>query len=214
MHTDSFVLDLKIEFFHKTTHYRIGNKMTKQERPIRVLMIFPKFPPSFWSFEEAIELMRLKATMPPTGLATLAAMLPVDIFDVMPIIDMNVESLTDEDIESADVVMVSAMIVQKDSLREIIARVKHFGKIIVVGGPYATMCPNDVLAMGADHLVLGEAEMTLVPFIEDLLAGKAERVYSEESVLSRIAIPLNKECKPDITSTPIPRWDRLNIFLY
>jgi len=214
MRSNLFVLDLKTEFFHKTKHYRIGNKMMKLQHRIKVLMVFPEFPPSFWSFEEAVLLMNLKATMPPTGLATLAAMLSVDIFDVMPIVDMNVEPLTDEDIEKADVVMFSAMVVQKDSLREVIARVKRLGKKVVVGGPYATMCPDEVLAMGADHLVLGEAEMTLAPFVEDFLAGKAEKIYSEESLLSRVTVSLNKECKPDITTTPIPRWDRLKIFLY
>ena len=134
-----------------------------------VLMVYPEFPPSFWSFKEAVELMNLKATMPPTGLATVAAMLPQDNFAVLPIIDLNVEQLTQRELQSADVVMISAMIAQKDSLRAVIAEAKRLGKIVVVGGPYATSYRDDVIAMGADHLVLNEAERTLAFFVEDFI---------------------------------------------
>lgn len=152
--------------------------------------------------------------MPPLGLATIAAMLSTDRFEVLPIVDLNIERLTDAMISRADVVMISAMIVQQDSLREVIARVKRFEKIVVVGGPYATSYREEVLAMGADHLVLDEAELTLAPFVEDFLAGRAERVYDQQSVSSRVSIPVTREGKPLITATPIPRWDLLKLRVY
>lgn len=184
------------------------------QKLFRVLMVYPLFPPSFWSFLESMRLMKLKATMPPTGLATVAAMLPTDWFEVLPIVDMNVEPLTDNAIRSADVVMISAMIAQEPSLRKAIARVKSFGKTVVVGGPYATSYPNETIAMGADHLVLNEAEMTLPAFVEDFIAGKARKIYDEHSVVRPINVFLTKEGKPRLTTTPIPRWDLLKLSLY
>lgn len=184
------------------------------QKLIKVLMVFPLFPPSFWDFKKAMWFLKLKANMPPIGLATVAAMLPKDRFEVMPIIDLNVEPLTDEMLRSADIVMVSAMIVQKDSLFEVISRAKAFGKTVVVGGPYATAYREDVLAMGADHLVLNEAELTLAPFVEDFLAGKAERIYDEHSVISRVTVPLTKEGKPLLTTSPVPRFDLLKLSVY
>ena len=177
-------------------------------------MVYPEFPPSFWSFDEAVRLMGLKASMPPTGLATVAAMLPEDKFEVMPIVDLNVEPLTEEVLQSADVVMLSAMIVQKESLRSVIARAKKAGKTVVVGGPYPTSYREEVEAMDADHLVLNEAEQTLAPFVTDFLRSKAHKIYDEHSVLSRSAISLTKEGKPLIEKTPVPRWDLLKLHLY
>ena len=184
-----------------------------EKKTFRVLMIYPEFPPSFWSFQEAVKLMKLKATMPPTGLVTVAAMLPSQ-FEVMPIVDLNVEPLLDDLLEKADVVMMTAMIVQKESLRVVIARVKAAGKTVVVGGPYATTYSEDVLAMGADHLVLNEAEQTLEPFVEDFLAGSADRIYDEKSVAGRSTVQLAVNGKPIITETPTPRWDLLKLHCY
>jgi radical SAM superfamily enzyme YgiQ (UPF0313 family) len=181
---------------------------------INVLLVCPKFPPSFWSFETAIKLLGLEATMPPTGLATIAAMLPARFFRVLPIVDLNVEPLTDKHLAAADLVMFTAMIVQQGSLRQLIARAKRLGKTVVVGGPYATTYVDEVLAMGADHVVAGEAEMTLRFFVEDFLAGKAKRVYDEASVRDRVQVALTREGKPVITETPIPRWDLLKLRAY
>jgi len=161
-----------------------------------------------------MELLGLKATMPPTGLATLAAMLPVEHFRVLPIIDLNVEPLTNQVIKRADLVMTTGMIVQQDSLRQIIAQVKHHGKTVIVGGPYATSYRHEVLAMGADSVVLGEAELTLPCFIKDWLKGGVARVYDEQSVRACSTVALTREGKPVITGTPIPRWDLLRLRCY
>ncbi len=182
----------------------------------KVLMVCPKFPASFWSFKKSMWFIDRKVTMPPLPLVTVAAMFPVKSFDVMPIIDLNAEPLDDELIRQADIVMFTAMIVQQDSLREIIARAKRWGKPVVVGGPYATSYRDEVLAMNPapDHLVLGEAELTLAPFIQDWQGGHAERVYDAHSVGGRNPIALTREGMPVITGTPIPRWDLLKLGKY
>ncbi len=179
-----------------------------------VLLVYPWFPPSFWGFRKSMELLGLKATMPPTGLATLAAMLPVEHFRVLPIVDLNVEPLADQVIKRADLVMTTGMIVQRDSLRRLIAQVKRHGKTIIAGGPYATSYRQEVLAMGADSVVLGEAELTLPRFIEDWLNGRLARVYDEQSVRACSTVALTREGKPVITGTPVPRWDLLKLRCY
>ncbi len=188
--------------------------MNIESDKINVLMVYPEFlDTSFWSFRKAVEILGLGATMPPIGLATLAAMLPKP-FHVMPIVDMNIEKLTNAHLEEADIVMISAMIVQKGSLRNVIAMAKRLGKTVVVGGPYATSYPEDVVEMGADHLVLNEAETTLAPFIEDYLSGHAMKIYDEVSVRPRIETELTKEGKPVITGTPVPIWNLLKLRRY
>ena len=181
---------------------------------IKVLLVCPKFPPSFWSFKTAVKLLGLEAIMPPTGLATIAAMLPAQFFRALPIVDLNIEPLTDKHLKAADIVMITAMIVQSEFLRQLIARVKRLGKTVVVGGPYATTYCEEVVAMGADHVLRGEAEITLGPFVDDFLAGKAEQIYDEVSVCARIKVALTREGKPVITGTPIPRWDLLRCRAY
>ena len=84
---------------------------------MRILPVYPKFPVSFWSFKYAVEMLGKKSSMPPLGLATVAAMLPGDI-EVQRIIDMNVEPLTDEQIGDADILITSSMIVQRNSLED------------------------------------------------------------------------------------------------
>lgn len=177
-------------------------------------MVYPRFPTSYWSFEESVKLLGLGAVMSPTGLATVAAMLPVEHFDVLPIADLNLETLEDGDIEQADMVMISAMVAQKDSLREIIERAKRLKKIVVAGGPYPTSYREDVIAMGADHLVLNEAELTLQPFVDDWLNNIARQIYDENNVGARSTVVLTREGKPLLSSSPVPRWSLLKLFRY
>lgn len=169
---------------------------------MKVLPVYPEFPISFWSYRYALDLMRKNATMPPTGLATVAAMLPQEHFELEKIIDLNVEPLTDAQIKKSDIIFTSSMIVQKDSLEEIIDRAHHFGKKVVAGGPYPTSYAEDLEKFDNVHLVLGEAEDTLTPFVNDLFSGNAKRVYETSGK------------KPSITSTPVPRWDLLNLNKY
>ncbi|HPU89244.1 MAG TPA: B12-binding domain-containing radical SAM protein [Spirochaetota bacterium] len=163
----------------------------------RVLMIYPEIPSTYWSMKHALQFVGNKSSMPPLGLMTIAAMLPAR-YDVR-LLDMNVEPLTDEAIERADLVFISAMIVQKKSFEEAVARCRRFGKTIAAGGPYPTSSHGAIA--GVDHFVLGEGEITLPRFLADYEAGCALPCY---------------ECdeKPDISTTPVPRMDLIDTTHY
>jgi len=138
-----------------------------------------------------------KTAQVPLGLLTVAALLPEDW--EIKVVDMNVEDLRDEIIRWADMVFIGAMTVQKDSVRQVADRCHSLGKPVVAGGPLFTSCPEDFSDL--DYLVLNEAESTLPLFLKELAAGNPRRVYTTEE-------------KPDITLTPLPRWDLININLY
>jgi radical SAM superfamily enzyme YgiQ (UPF0313 family) len=162
---------------------------------VNVLLIYPKYPDTFWSFKSVLKFVRKKAAFPPLGLLTVAAMLPADW--KTRLVDLNVQELTDHDIGWSDMVFVSAMIVQQDSVREIIERCK--GKRIVCGGPLFTA--QHERFQGVDHFVLNEAEVTLPLFLGDLVSGRAAHVYSSLE-------------RPDIRKTPLPLWSLIDFRKY
>jgi len=164
---------------------------------MKALLIYPEFPDTFWSFRYALKFIHRKASSPPLGLLTIAAMLP-EAWEKR-LVDMNVQCLDDDDLRWADLVFVSAMSVQKESVKEVIARCKAAGVRIVAGGPLFT---TEYEAFGAvDHLVLNEAEITLPCFLEDLANGTAGRFYTTDQWA-------------DIRKTPIPLWGLINIKHY
>jgi radical SAM superfamily enzyme YgiQ (UPF0313 family) len=156
---------------------------------MNILLVYPEFPDTFWSFKHALKFVHKKAGAPPLGLLTVAALLPSE-WDKR-LVDLNVTSLTQKDLARADYVFVSAMIVQRDSARTLIARCKQARVKVVAGGPLFTMeheqFPN------VDHFVLNEAELTLPPFLADLANGCAQHVYTTTEF-------------PDISQTPVPLW--------
>ena len=156
---------------------------------MRILLVYPEFPDTFWSFKHALRFVRKKAGAPPLGLLTVAAMLPVDW--EKRLVDVNVTGLTQEDLAWADYVFISAMIVQRESARALIARCKEAGMRVVAGGPLFTMEHEQFPLV--DHFILNEAELTLPPFLEDLANGCAQRVYATTEF-------------PDIHQTPAPLW--------
>ena len=160
-------------------------------------MVYPQYPDTFWSFKHALKFVSKKAAFPPLGLLTVAAMLPGEW--EKKLVDMNVTRLTDEDIKWADYVFISAMVVQQDSVKEVIARCKRLNTRIVAGGPLFTTGYEEF--DGVDHFVLGEAEVTLPLFLEDLEKGCARHVYSSGT-------------RPDISRTPIPLWSLINMNNY
>ncbi len=178
---------------------------------IKVLPIYPKFPETFWSFGKTIKYVGKKAVMPPTGLATVLAMLPDKKFEAQRIIDLNVEPLTNEQIKSSDIIFTSTMIIQRDSHDEIVERVHSLGKKVVAGGPFVTTYPD---MTSADYIVAGEAEVTLGPFLKDLLNNTTQRIWTEKSVSGRSLVQLTKGGKVLITNTPLPRWDLLDLNNY
>jgi radical SAM superfamily enzyme YgiQ (UPF0313 family) len=161
---------------------------------MKALMIYPQFPDtSFWKFNHALKFIGKKAAIPPMGLLTVAAMFP-ETWEVK-LIDLNVEKLKDEDIIWADYVFISAMILQKESVCNIIEACHLHDRKIVAGGPLFTSRPQ--LFSEIDHLILNEAEVTLPQFLFDLEQGDPKPIYQS----SKWA---------DITSSPVPRWDLIN----
>jgi radical SAM superfamily enzyme YgiQ (UPF0313 family) len=164
---------------------------------MKILLVYPEFPDTFWSFKHALKFIRKKAGAPPLGLLTVAAMLP-SIWEKR-LVDLNVTDLTEEDLEWADYVFVSGMVVQRESARAVIDRCKTAGVKVVAGGPLFTMEHEQF--PDVDHFVLNEAEETLAPFLQDLEQGKAQRVYASAEF-------------PDIHQTPVPLWQLADLRHY
>ncbi len=157
------------------------------------LMIYPKYPDSFWSFKHVLKLISKKAAFPPLGLLTISSMLPKEWNKKL--IDLNIKELTDEQIKWADVILISAMIVQEESAKDVIKRCKVFGKTVIAGGP--VFITQHKKFSGVDHFVLDEAEITLPMFLKDFEKGRGKKIYTSKK-------------RPDITKTPIPDWSLIN----
>lgn len=167
---------------------------------MRVLLLHPLFPKSFWSFDKALELIGRKVSLPPLSLTTVAAILP-QTWDFR-LVDRNVHYESEADWHWAELVLVSGMIVQKPDMLHLISEAKRRGKPVAVGGPYVTSVPAPALAAGADFLVLDEGEITLPLFVEALERGETSGVFRAN------------DAKPDVTMTPIPRFDLLDLDAY
>ncbi|MBD1869215.1 B12-binding domain-containing radical SAM protein [Cyanobacteria bacterium FACHB-471] len=166
---------------------------------MRVLLLYPLFPKTFWSYEKILELVNRKVLLPPLGLVTVAAILPQEW--EFKLVDRNVRAVTEAEWEWAEVVVISAMIVQKQDLLDQIREAKRRGKRVAVGGPYPTSVPEEPLAAGADYLILDEGEITLPMFVEAIQRGESQGIFRTNE-------------KPDVTTTPVPRFDLLEFAAY
>lgn len=164
---------------------------------MKILLVYPQYPDTFWSFRHALKIVAKKASFPPLGLLTVAAMLPQEW--EKRLVDVNVTPLSDDDLRWADYVFISAMQVQKQSVKEVASQAQRFNTKVVAGGPLFTIEYKEFEDI--DHLVLNEAEITLLPFLQDLEKGCAKHVYTSEK-------------RPDITGTPIPLWSLINMKKY
>lgn len=160
---------------------------------MKILLVYPKYPETFWSFKYALKFISKKATLPPLGLLTVAAMLPPEW--ELRLVDKSVRKLKDADIRWADFVFISAMSIQRESATAVIDRCKTLGVKVIAGGPLFTASPEEF--PDVDHLILNEAEITLPLFLEDLKKGAPRRIYASP----RWA---------DLPSSPIPRFDLVN----
>lgn len=167
-----------------------------------VLLVYPKFPVTYWGFQDALKLVNKRASLPPLGLATLAACLP-ERWNLR-LVDLNVTELPDSDLSWCDVVFLSGMLVQMDSMGEVTARVRAAGLPLVMGGPTATTDPE--LFVDADLVFQGEVEGRIHLLVEavEALLGPA-RI----PVVERRVIPPG-ESKPDLSEVPVPRFDLLD----
>ena len=160
---------------------------------MKVLLVHPQYPDSFWSFKHALRFISKKAAVPPLGLITVSAMLPSTW--QKKLVDMNVAPLRTKDIQWADYVFISAMYIQKESVNYVISECTKQGVKIVAGGPLFTQEYQNYPQI--DHLILNEAEITLPIFMKDLNDGHPERIYKTTEF-------------PVITSTPVPDFHLLS----
>ena len=168
------------------------------------LLVYPKFPPSYWGYQYALDFVGKKSAMPPLGLLTVAAMFPKEYN--LKVVDMNIDPLTDADLAWADVVFTSTMIVQKASLHEVIERCNRARVPVVAGGPHPTSFHEEINAPfsagdGVNHFVLGEVEEIFGELLRDLKNGTAKQIYTPTR-------------KPDVTQTPMPRYDLIDLHAY
>lgn len=164
---------------------------------MKALLVYPRSPDTFWSFRHALPFIGKKSVFPPLGLLTVASMLPESWH--IRLIDLNVGQLSDHDILWADYVFVSAMTVQRESAGNILDRCRTLRVKTVAGGPLFTSCHDEFPQV--NHLILGEAEMTLPRFLEDLEKQSPQRVYFPSG-------------RPDLSCTPLPRWDLIDMRKY
>jgi len=164
---------------------------------MKILLVCPEYPDTFWSFKYALKFIFKKAVNPPLGLLTVAAMLPEEW--EKKLVDMNVMTLNDKDLKWADFVFISAISIQKESAQKLITRCKEAGVKIVAGGPLFTTKYEEF--DGVTHFVLNEAEITLPLFLEDLRNGCAKYIYTSDQWA-------------DLKETPIPSWDLVNMKKY
>ncbi len=164
---------------------------------MNVLLLYPEFPETFWSFKHALKFIRKKAAFPPLGLLTVAALLPPEW--EKRLVDTNIRPLTERDLRWADVVFLSAMIAQRASVVELVERCRAAGKRIVAGGPLFTS--DHAQFPGVDHFVLNEAELTLPPFLRDLAAGTPQPLYRTAEF-------------PEMSAAPVPLWHLADLRRY
>jgi radical SAM superfamily enzyme YgiQ (UPF0313 family) len=164
----------------------------------KVLMVYPKIPHTFWSYDYILRYLKKKTTLPPLGLLTIAALLP-DTYQVR-LVDMNAYDLSRDDVMWADMVFVSAMTIQEDSFNEVVDLCYQCKKRVAAGGPHILPAyefgklPADKI----DHLFFNEAEITLPEFIKDYEQGHPKKIYQSD-------------IKPDLTQIPIPRYELIDV---
>jgi len=164
---------------------------------MNALLIYPEFPDTFWSFKHALKFIRKRASSPPLGLLTVAAMLPPGWSKRL--VDVNVRKLSEKDLAWADYAFISGMVVQRETARQIIARCKKAGVKVVAGGPLFTSEYEHFKKV--DHFVLNEAEVTFPPFLTDLERGHARRIYTTPEFA-------------DLQKTPVPLWKLADLNRY
>jgi radical SAM superfamily enzyme YgiQ (UPF0313 family) len=165
---------------------------------VKALMIWPRFPASFWGFEGVLEIIPERSMIPPLGLVTVAALCP-PTWDIR-LLDLSFHSLQDEDLLGADLIMVSAMHAQRVDTLAVLERARSLGRRTFIGGPWASSEPEYLLTK-ADHVMVGEAEEVMAGICEALEDGTAHALYR---VID----------KPALTESPIPRFDLLSMNNY
>ena len=182
------------------TEMTTASSMGSLQPTMRILLIYPRFPKTFWSFDRAVELMGHQVLLPPLGLTTVAALLPQEW--EFKLVDCNVREVSQDEWAWADLAIISAMIVQKKDLAHQIDLAKQHKCRVAVGGPFATSTPEAEELKAVDYLVLDEGEITLPMLVEALGKGAKTGTFTAEGE------------KPDLSASPVPRFDLLDRHAY
>ncbi len=166
---------------------------------MNILLVYPEIPKSIIQFTDMVKVAGRKSAFPPLGLLTIASLLSEQWNKKL--VDLNTAPLNESEIIWADLVFISAMNVQSNSVRELIERLNHYDKTIVAGGPLFTHEYNEY--DGVDYFVLNEAEITLPQFLTDLENGNPKHIYKSTEFA-------------DVHKTPNPMWELANLkdYLY
>ena len=167
---------------------------------MRILLIYPRFPKTYWSMHGVLELVGRKVLLPPLGLITVAALLP-RTWDLR-LVDCNVREVSEDDWRWADLVLASAMLVQKKDLARLISQAAAHELPVAVGGPFVSSTPDAPELQQAQYLILDEGELTIPLFVEALARGVTQGRFTA-----------NGE-RPDVSLSPIPRFDLLEMEAY
>lgn len=182
------------------TEMTTASSMGSLQPTMRILLIYPRFPKTFWSFDRAVELMGHQVLLPPLGLTTVAALLPQEW--EFKLVDCNVREVSQDEWAWADLAILSAMIVQKKDLAHQIDLAKQHKCRVAVGGPFATSTPEAEELKAVDYLVLDEGEITLPMLVAALGRGATTGTFTAEGE------------KPDLSASPVPRFDLLDRHAY
>lgn len=161
---------------------------------MKVLLVYPKCPDSFWSFTHALKFISKKAAVPPLGIITVSAMLPSTW--EKRLVDLNISPLQESDMQWADYIFISAMYIQKESVNKVIVESKKWNKKIVAGGPLFTQ--EYANYPDVDYFILNEAEITMPLFLADLNKGQTQRIYKTDKYA-------------DLSQTPVPDFQLLSV---
>ena len=173
----------------------VGSGENKCASMAEIVLINPRFEPSFWGMEHAMPLFGKKANLPVACLPLLAALTPLG--HKVTLLDENVEPLDFERLAKADLVGLTGMIVQRFRMREILTELKRRKIFSVVGGPWVTV-KEDYFGDLADVIFVGEAEETWPRFLDEWPRGRHARRYEQIE-------------KTDMTQVPTPRFDLLKM---
>lgn len=163
---------------------------------IKILLIQPKTPETFWNTLSTSSLTKTKSNLAPLGLATVAALTPPD-FDV-EIVDENVSEIPFG--ASYDIVGITGYTLHSQRMFEIASQYRKKGVLTVGGGPFCSAHPEEA-ELHFDVLVCGEVEYVWKEFLEDWRQGNHKEIYKGGDRI-------------DLSVSPVPRWDLVNLDNY
>jgi hopanoid C-2 methylase len=167
-----------------------------------LLCVFPRYTPSFGTFEHAYGLAGgVQAFMPPQGLLVIAASLPAEWS--VRFIDENIAPAEAEDFRWADAAFVSGMHVQRRQIIDICKRAHAHNCTTVLGGPSVSACPQYYAAF--DYLHIGE--------LGDATDELIDRLARDHSRPDGQVVLTTGERRP-LTEFPLPAYELIDLDRY